>query len=135
MSEPVIIIGGGIVGLSTAWALRERSIDSIIVDRDHLGEGASFGNAGLIVFGHPPVNKPGISRQGVRMLLNRQSPLYIKPRLDTQLLRWLWGFNRHCTQSHLDDSVELLADMGWHSKRTYEEILGSTDIECDWRAT
>ena len=132
-SAPVIIIGGGIVGLSTAWALQTRGVESIIVDRDQLGEGASYGNAGLIVFGHPPVNKPGISREGLRMLFDRRSPLYIKPRLDTQLLRWLWGFHRHCAAAHVDAAVELLADMGWHSKRTYEEILQQLEIDCDWR--
>ena len=45
MSRPVIIIGAGIVGLSTAWALRQRSIESILIDRDVLGDGASYGNA------------------------------------------------------------------------------------------
>lgn len=133
MSDPVIIIGGGIVGLSTAFALRKRDIHSIVLDRDRLGDGASYGNAGLIVYGYPPINKPGISRQGARMLLNRESPLYIKPRLSTDLMRWLWGFNRHCTKAHLDASMEVLAEMGWQSKRTYEEILEETGIDCDWR--
>ena len=60
MSSPVIIIGGGIVGLSTAWALHERGVESVVLDREPLGDGASYGNAGLIVFGHPPINPPGM---------------------------------------------------------------------------
>ncbi|MCH2162631.1 MAG: FAD-dependent oxidoreductase [Phycisphaerales bacterium] len=132
-SNRVIIIGGGIVGLSTAWALHERGVKSLILDRDRLGDGASYGNAGLIVFGHAPVNRPGMARQGARMLLDRRSPLYIKPRPSLDLLKWLWNFNRFCTPAHLEQSMEVLAALGWKSRETFEHILGHTDIDCDWR--
>ncbi|MCH2162172.1 MAG: FAD-dependent oxidoreductase [Phycisphaerales bacterium] len=133
MSTPVIIIGGGIVGLSTAWALHERGIESIVLDRDRLGEGASYGNAGLIVFGHPPINRPGMAREGVRMLLNRRSPLYIKPRLSRELLAWLWGFKRFCTRDHLDRSMTVLSALGRGSRDVFTKILADTEIDCDWR--
>ena len=133
MSRPVIIIGAGIVGLSTAWALRQRSIESILIDRDVLGDGASYGNAGLIIFGHAPLNQPGMSREGVGMLLNRRSPLYIRPSLRPSLLKWLWGFHQHCTAPHLERSMNVLAAMGWGSKDCFEKIIEDTGIDADWQ--
>ena len=133
MSRPVIIIGAGIVGLSTAWALRQRSVESVIIDRDVLGDGASYGNAGLIIYGHAPLNQPGMSRQGIGMLLNRQSPLYIRPSLRPGLLKWLWGFHQHCTAPHLERSMDVLAAMGWGSKQCFEEIIEKTGIDADWQ--
>lgn len=134
-AAPVIIIGGGIVGLSAAYALSERGVESIVLDREAFGQSTSFGNAGLIVFGHPPINRPGVTRQGMRMLLDSTSPLYIKPRLSMDLLRWLISFRRHCTKHHFEKSLAVLAELGWASRNVFQAMRDWGDIACDWRGS
>ena len=97
MTDRVVIIGGGIIGLASAFWLTRRGVACIVLDQEPLRDGASCGNAGLIVYGHPPLTRPGVSVQGLKWMFNPESPLYIRPRLDGYLVRWLWTFHRHCT--------------------------------------
>jgi D-amino-acid dehydrogenase len=133
VASRVIIIGGGIVGLSTAYALHARGVESIVLDREPLGESASFGNAGLIVYGHAPINKPGVVRDGVKMLLDRQSPLYIKPRLSGTLAAWLWAFTRSCNQSHVEKAIGVVGELGWLARETFQAMIDKTAISCNWK--
>ena len=87
----VLIIGGGAVGLCCAWYLRQVGREVTVPEAGSLSEGASAGNAGMIVPSHiVSLSAPGVIVQGLRWLLNPSSPFYIKPRLDLDLLRWLW---------------------------------------------
>lgn len=51
--QPIVIVGGGIVGLSTAYELSERGHDVIVLDREMIHDSASCGNAGMLSIGHP----------------------------------------------------------------------------------
>ena len=86
--SPVLVVGGGIIGLASAWWLARRGIPCRILDHEPITDGASFGNAGLIVYGHPPLTRPGVSMQGLKWMFDPDSPLYIRPRLDGDLARW-----------------------------------------------
>ena len=128
----ILVVGAGILGLSSAWYLQQRGAKVTILDRDVIGESASCGNAGLICFGHPPLTRPGVSRQGLKWMFDKRSPLFVKPRLDGDLARWLWTFHRHCTRSHYERSLTVLCELGRLSAASFEEILGETQIQCDW---
>ena len=91
-----LVIGGGVVGVCCAYALARRGIGVTVVERDEIGGGASFGNAGTISPGHPPMNRPGRIREAVFQMLDPSSPLYVAPRWDPSLFRWLWAFSREC---------------------------------------
>ena len=54
----VIVVGGGVIGVCCAYFLAKAGADVTLVERDEIGGGASFGNAGTIAAGHPPLNKP-----------------------------------------------------------------------------
>lgn len=133
--QPVIVVGGGIIGLSTARALHQRGVACTILDQEPIRDGASCGNAGLIVYGHPPLTRPGVSVQGLKWMFDRNSPLYIRPRLDGDLARWLLTFHRHCRKPHFEASLAVLAHLGWETARAFDEILEDTSIDCDWRPT
>lgn len=128
----VVIVGAGIVGLSTAWFLLRRGVRVTILDREPIGESASCGNAGLLSIGHYPLTRPGASWRGLRWMFNATSPLYIKPRISGELLRWLWGFHRHCTRTHLDRCMAVLCDMGFKTLALYEDMIREEGIECDY---
>ncbi|VBA38478.1 D-amino acid dehydrogenase [Mycobacterium innocens] len=74
----VVVVGAGIVGLSTAWFLLERGVDVTVVDRDGVGAGASGGDAGWIAPGLAlPLTSPAVLRYGLRCLLDSKAPLHI----------------------------------------------------------
>ena len=109
----VLVIGAGVNGLCVARALQRRGREVTVVSRDPVGQGASAGNAGMVVPSHiVPLAAPGVIAQGLRWMLNPASPFHIRPRLDADLARWLWLFRRHCTDAHVDRSVPVLRDLG-----------------------
>lgn len=134
-ADRVLIVGGGIIGLACAWWLQRRDVPCIVLDQATPGDGASHGNAGQIVYGHPPLTRPGVSWKGLRWMTDPQSPLLIKPRLSGDLARWLWTFHRHCTRDHFDRCMSILAHMGWETARGFDLMLEEAQIECDWRAS
>jgi len=128
----VIIVGAGIVGLSTAWWLSRDGIETIVVDRADPGEGASAGNAGLLSIGHHPINRPGASWRGLRWMTSRRSPLYIRPTIDPRVLSWLWSFHRHCSAAWCERCLEALCRLGFPALEAFELILAEESIDCDY---
>ncbi len=85
----VTIIGGGVIGLCSAYYLRKEGHEVTVIDRNDITEGCSFGNMGYVSPSHfVPLASPGIIRQGLKWMLSSSSPFYIKPRLNMDLLRW-----------------------------------------------
>ncbi|MGA0287400.1 MAG: NAD(P)/FAD-dependent oxidoreductase [Phycisphaerales bacterium] len=121
--ETVLIVGAGVVGLAAATELAERGIPVVVCDRERPGSGASCGNAGLASFGHPPLTRPGASWRGLRWMLDRRSPLLIRPRLDPSFLRWLLSFHRHCRTDHFERSMAVLARLGHASRERLDRLL------------
>ena len=95
MQKKVTIIGGGIIGLSTAYFLQKEGCEVTIVDRSNMNSGASYSNAGYVCPSHfIPLAVPGVVRSGLRWMLDASSPLYIKPNLNRDFLKWAWAFNK-----------------------------------------
>lgn len=115
------IIGGGIIGLSSAWFLREAGYEVIVIDNTNLLDGTSHGNAGMIVPSHfVPLAAPGVIAQGLRWMLNSKSPFYIKPRLNLELAQWLWQFYRACTPQNVARAMPVLKAYNEYSKQLYQ---------------
>ena len=97
-SYDVVIAGGGVVGLCSAYYLQKAGVSVLIVDRGRYSEAASTGNAGMIVPSHiVPLSAPGVIAKGLKWLMNPESPLYIKPSANPKFMKWLWLFQKHCT--------------------------------------
>jgi D-amino-acid dehydrogenase len=83
MSKNIIIIGGGIIGLCSAYYLQKEGHQVTIIDKSDMNSGASYVNAGYITPSHfISLAAPGIITKGLKWMFNPKSPLYIKPRLD-----------------------------------------------------
>jgi len=135
LKKHVVVVGAGIVGASTAWHLAKKGFTVTLVDREvprAMADGASGGNAGLLSIGHYPLTRPGVSMRGLKWMFSRTAPLYIKPRLDRELVSWLWNFHLHCNQRYLDRCMETLCAMGWQTLEVLEQILAEEKIDCDY---
>lgn len=122
----VTIIGGGIIGLCTAYYLQQKGAEVSIVDKNDFAGGTSHGNAGMIVPSHfIPLAAPGVIAQGIRWMFSSTSPFYIKPRFDLDLFAWLWRFYRSSNQAHVQRSMPVLRDFNLWSKSLYNEMAQS----------
>jgi D-amino-acid dehydrogenase len=123
MSKKVVVIGGGIIGLCSAYYLQKEGHKVIIVDQSNLDSGASHVNAGYLSPSHIiPLSAPGVMKKGLKWMLNPSSPLYIKPRLDIDFLKWAWAFNKSCSEKHVNKAIPVIKDIALWSQDLYDDI-------------
>ena len=123
MSKHVLIVGGGIIGLSIAYYCSRKGHRVTLVERGgRRRDGCSFVNAGMVVPSHVvPLASPGMVQLGLRWMWNPESPFYIRPRLSPDLLGWGWKFHRAATQSRVERAAPLLRDLHLASRECYRE--------------
>lgn len=129
----IVVVGAGVIGVCTAWFLARRGARVILLERTEVAAGASEGNAGIISPGHPPINRPGRVRQALLSLRNPLSPLYVAPRPDPALARWLWSFARHCDAEQVERGMAALAPLGHATPELFDEVIETAGIACDHR--
>lgn len=130
----VCIIGAGVIGLCSAYYLAEQGRQVTVVDKAHICGGCSCGNAGLIVPSHSiPLAAPGVLTQGLKWMLDPESPLYIKPRVDLDLISWLWQFRAACNENAVRAALPLLRDLHRASRDLFEELAAGEDLEFGYK--
>jgi D-amino-acid dehydrogenase len=132
--DHTIVIGGGIVGLCTAYYLAQRGRRVTVYEQGDLSQNASAGNAGIVALGHLPLPRPGLARKALGWMFDGRSPLYIRPRPDLTLVTWLWQFHRACTWARVATCMEILAILGRETITCWEEIIAEASLSCDYRA-
>ena len=116
----VIVVGGGIVGLSSAYFLQESGHQVTVIDQTDMTNSCSYGNAGYVCPSHfVPLATPGIVKQGLKWMLNPQSPFYVKPRLDLSLIKWGLKFMKMATAENVEKAAIHLRDYALLSKKWY----------------
>ncbi len=89
----ITIIGGGVIGLCSAYYLQKEGYKVTVIERGDITDGCSFGNMGYMSPSHfVPLASPGIIAEGFKHMLSSSSPFYIKPRLNWELMQWGWHF-------------------------------------------
>jgi D-amino-acid dehydrogenase len=120
----VVIIGGGIIGLSSAFYLQKAGWEVTVLDKGDFSDNCSFGNCGYICPSHfIPLATPGIVKQGLKWMWNSKSPFYVQPRMDWNLVNWGLKFVRSATRDHVASAAIPLRDIAIISKREYESWL------------
>tara|TARA_B100000787_G_scaffold170205_1_gene164822 strand:+ start:13469 stop:14716 length:1248 start_codon:yes stop_codon:yes gene_type:complete len=129
MSKKVVIIGGGIIGLCTAYYLQKEGHKVTVIDKSNFSSGASFVNAGYITPSHIiPLAAPGIITQGIKWMFNPASPFYVKPRLDIDFLQWAWAFKKSANKLKVAKSIPVIKDINIFSRELYTTMKASGDF-------
>src|SRR5699024_2133599 len=107
--KKVVIIGGGIVGLATAYNLRKTGLEVTVIEKDQFGMACSKGNQGWVCPAlHSPVPAPGLVSESFQMLLKKDSPLYIKPSTMPKLSGWMTQFMKFCNENDFNTGEKAL---------------------------
>jgi D-amino-acid dehydrogenase len=126
----VLVIGAGVIGCACAYYLSRSGVSVTVLDKGAVGHGSSYGNAGWIVPSHGmPLPTPGALRQSLRWLLDRDSPLYIQPRLSWDLASWLLRFLSFSTQRHLRYAAPVLVEMANRSLDLFQDFVSEHGAE------
>ncbi len=121
----VVIIGGGVIGLSSAYYLQQSGHQVTVIDKTDISDNCSYGNAGYVCPSHfIPLATPGIVWQGLKWMWNSKSPFYVQPRIDLGLMDWGLKFMRSATAEHVERAAVPLRDVAILSKKMYEEMSG-----------
>ena len=129
-SQKLVIVGGGVIGLSTAYYALKEGYEVTILDRNSPDtSNCSSANAGMIVPSHfTPLAAPGVISKGLRWMLDKESPFYVRPRLSLELARWGWLFYQHANQKHVDTVRRILCEMNMESRRLFQELSREEDF-------
>ena len=123
MSKTVVIVGGGLVGLSSALFLTEAGADVTIVDSAALGSGAARGNAGFMCTAIvEPLPAPGAIGNALKSLRDPARALRILPKAIPRMAPWLLTFARNCTASRYQSGRAALADFNRNSSAVRDRL-------------
>jgi len=128
--QPVIVVGAGIVGVSTAIWLQRDGHDVILVDRGEPGDGTSYGNGGVLASSAVvPVTVPGLLRKAPRMLFDPDQPLFLKWSYLPKLTPWLRAYLKHCTPEDARRIASALAPIVGDSLADHQALNHGTGAE------
>ena len=117
------IVGGGAIGLCTAYYLRKLGADPVLIESSKLGSGCSLGNAGWVFPSKStPLAAPGLTLKSLKWMLRRDSPLHIKPSSLPMLAPWLMRFRSFCNLADQKRGIAVLAALNEVTMERYEEL-------------
>jgi len=118
-----IVIGGGIIGLCSAYYLKKSGWEVTVLDHSDVNINCSYGNLGMIVPSHfVPLASPGIVAKGFRWMLDSKSPFYVRPSLNRNLISWGWKFVKNANAQNVEKAAGPLLHFNLYSKQLYEEL-------------
>lgn len=131
--QHALVIGTGIIGVFTAYYLCGKQWSVTMVEKDCFGQGATHGNCGLVVPNHIfPLNDPGNLLQAFFWMFRPDAPLYIKPRVNPGLIRWLIHFVGRCHKKDIREAAEGRHALLQDAVSAYAAVVEKERLNCDW---
>lgn len=133
----VLIIGGGPIGLSSAYYLLKMGRKVTILDANEIGKGSGSGNAGHIVPSHIiPLAAPGVVTSALKWMFNPStSPFGLKIRFDLEYIAWLIQFAAACNEANVDRALEPMKNLGFLSADNFAKIINEEKFDCHYQTT
>ena len=124
MKKDIVVIGGGCIGLMTAYCLLKSGRDVTVIEKGNITDGTSFGNAGLLsAFKKAPLSAPGAIFDTLKLMLKGESPASVHPTFDLHLYKWLLKFAASTTEARLKRTLALFERYGRISLDMYETMV------------
>ena len=129
----VLVVGAGVSGLATALALLNDGRGVTVIDAGRIGGGASHGNCGTLTPSHaPPLAAPGTIAKAMRFMLKKDAPLFVPPRFDPALWRWMIGFALRCNVRDWEASARAKYTMLADSRLRIQQWIEDYGLDCDF---
>ncbi|GKS93996.1 D-amino acid dehydrogenase [Acidovorax sp. SUPP2825] len=130
------VMGAGIVGLATAYALQRQGMSVTVIDQGPVGGGASGGNGAQLSYSYvQPLADPGLWAQLPKLLLSRESPLQVQLQRDPHQWRWALQFLAACNGATSRSTTAQLLALAAHSRAGFEAMRAREALECDFSST
>jgi D-amino-acid dehydrogenase len=131
----VLVLGSGVVGLTSAWYLSQQGHKVTVVDRQpRSAEETSFANAGQISYGYSsPWAAPGIPAKAIKWLFEKHAPLKIKPSIDPDQISWMLKMLANCQLNRYQINKARMLAIANHSRQCLIELRKNHDINYEGR--
>jgi D-amino-acid dehydrogenase len=127
------VIGGGVIGCSTAYYLSRLGWRVRIVEAGRVGRGCSHGNCGFICPSHVlPLTMPGTLWPAMKRMFHRDSAMYLKPRWDPTLWGWLMRFARTCRRADVLRVAAARHALLSSSMSLYRQLIAEQSLDLEW---
>ncbi|MEM9530528.1 MAG: FAD-dependent oxidoreductase [Pseudomonadota bacterium] len=128
-----VIMGAGAAGLACAYFLNRAGMSVQILERHKVGQGASYGNLGLITPTHShPLPGPGQPLMAFRSMFDENAPFHLRPRFDTAMARWMWQFLRNCNRKTQDEVAQARQALMKSSRTLTEKLVKGEKLDCQF---
>jgi len=134
MKKDVIIVGGGCIGLMSAYCLQKSGRSVTVIEKNDITNGTSFGNAGLLsAFKKAPLSAPGAITDTIKLMLKGESPASVHPTFNLHLYKWLLKFAASSTEARLRRTLALFERYGQISLDMYEAMVEDEGMDFHFR--
>lgn len=133
MKRDIIIIGAGIMGLTTAYQLYKAGKTVTVIDEADITNNTSFGNAGLLsAFDKTPLSNPGVILDTLKLMIKGESPVNLHPTLDIKIIKWLWKFANSANEPRLKRTLALFEKYGQITNDLYTKMQEEDKLDFDF---
>ncbi|TGN40142.1 D-amino acid dehydrogenase [Marinobacter confluentis] len=129
----VIVLGAGVVGVTSAWYLRQKGYDVTVVERQRkAGTETSFANGGQISVSHAePWAGPSAPMKVLKWMIRPDAPLLFRPRMDPAQWRWAASFLRECTSARAAYNIRQMVNLGTYSRSCLQTLRKDLGLNYD----
>ncbi len=127
----ILVLGSGVIGVTTAYILATRGYTVEVIDRapTSAAEGSNA-NGGQLSYSHAePWANPAIFGKICRWLFRQNAPLILHPRADIHMIKWGLKFLANCTQNSANINTVTMLRLGLYSKKKLEQLISATAID------
>ncbi|MEY0287360.1 MULTISPECIES: D-amino acid dehydrogenase [Providencia] len=131
----ILVLGAGVIGVTTAWYLAQEGHEVLVVDRQYdVAEETSAANAGQVSPGYAtPWGAPGIPLKAVKWMFEKHAPLAIRPDGTLFQLRWMWQMLKNCDIQHYAMNKSRMVRIAEYSRDCIRQLRADTGIEYEAR--